>query len=136
MTVATPARPGADFAVVPSRASLAQARDQVRQTVAGHIADVLVEDCVLLTSEVVADALGGGTERVSVSVRVQDDGVRVDVTDRGHSVANDVALFRTAVHEPCRMLLEGLSAQWGIAPFPFLRGRTVWFEMPRATCRM
>ena len=136
MTVATPARPGADFAVVPSRGSLAQARDQVRRTVTGHIADVLVDDCVLLTSEVIADALLRGTERVSVSVRVEDDGVRVDVTDHGHGFANDVALPRAAVHEPCGILLEGLSAQWGTAPFPFLRGRTVWFEMPRVTCRM
>lgn len=123
------------LAVAPSAASLADARSDVRHAVTGQIARALVDDCVQLTSELIVDAFVHGADRASVSVRVNSDGVRVDVTD-GRDRSGTRSQSERGPTQPCADLLECLSSEWGIIASSSAHGRrTVWFDIPRVTCR-
>lgn len=107
--------------------SASQGRDFIRGALDEWGLTSLLDDALLLTSELVTNALlHAGAREISLRVCRLADGVRVEVTDRSP------ALPRT---KPARgrsagrglALVEAWSRRWGIAPAP--PGKTVWFEV-------
>jgi anti-sigma regulatory factor (Ser/Thr protein kinase) len=84
---------------------------------------------VLLTSEVVTNALVHAGGSVEVHVTLSPSTVRVEVRDTSRR-----APLRRNAHEDATNgrgleLVELLAARWGVDPSP--EGKTVWFELER-----
>lgn len=98
-----------------------------RMCAAAHLSQDVSDAAVLLTSELVTNALlhTGGTQRITVTTRV--DGVRVEVGDNSRVLPvlrphNDAASDGRGVQ-----LLELCSSSWGARGTA--RGKCVWFEV-------
>jgi two-component sensor histidine kinase len=88
-------------------------------------ADPVVEDAMLVVSELVTNALRHGFGEVVVRAGIETDGaVHLSVTDSG----DGLPALQPA--DPLRIgglglrIVDQLSAAWGVAPFP--GGKTVW----------
>jgi anti-anti-sigma factor len=115
-----------------------RARAEVREALAGRLADADVATVVLLTSELVTNAVihPKAPEDTSVCLRiwVYDAGVRVEVEDCGEGF--DPAAPTTTAAEPRQrggrglFLVDRCSASWGARHTEHEQGRgfCVWFE--------
>ncbi|HYD09982.1 MAG TPA: ATP-binding SpoIIE family protein phosphatase, partial [Acidimicrobiales bacterium] len=89
----------------------------------GHVAD----SALLLASELVTNAVLHGSPPFSVDVLAIDDGVRVSVTDAHPDVPVQRHAAQDDEHGRGLLLVEALSARWGIDAHP--PGKSVWFEL-------
>lgn len=91
----------------------------------------LADDVALLTTEVVTNAVLHAGTPVTVSVRREGRGVRVEVRD-GSRVAPSrrLAYSRTATTGRGSMLLDQLATRWGSTVEP--DGKVVWFVVEPA----
>jgi hypothetical protein len=90
--------------------------------------DSLVETAALLTSELVTNAVVHARSTSTLSVRRTDDGIRVELFDRGHG---PVALRRSSPGAigggRGLFIVEQLASAWGSGDAA--AGTTVWFEL-------
>jgi two-component sensor histidine kinase len=94
------------------------------------VADVF-SDLVVVTSELVTNAVRHAATDVEISIALQSDRVRLEVHDQSerHPVKADLAVARDGgwgLH-----IVERLAAQWGLEPRD--RGKVVWCEFRRPT---
>jgi anti-sigma regulatory factor (Ser/Thr protein kinase) len=113
--------------LLPETADLAPARQFVRATVGGCLADQTA-DFVLAVSELVTNALSHGEGEIDVTVGLHGDRVRLAVGDEGFGP--EPIRFRqpsiTSGGGWGLRLVDGLSDSWGAHRVP---GRTlVWME--------
>lgn len=105
----------------------ALARMFVAETLREHGADEIVDRAVLLTSELVTNALRHGAPTVTIDVLTATDGFRISVTDEHPGMPKP----RVASHGDERgrglLLVERLSRRWGVDAHP--PGKAVWFEL-------
>lgn len=109
--------------------SAAASRRLVRQALEDWGFGGLVDTAVLLTSEVVTNALVHGRSEVDVSVTLGPDRVRVAVTDTDHGFIRRRRPEETDQSGRGVELVEGMADGWGV-----LRrgpGKQVWFELLR-----
>lgn len=111
--------------------SVALAREFVAGTLAEGDASDLNEDAVLLTSEVVTNALlhaGGGCV---VTVDVDEGTVRIEVHDEDHQ--SPMARRPRSDEEGGRglELVDAIAWRWGSDPVEG-DGKAVWFELARS----
>ncbi len=91
----------------------------------------LREDAILLTSELVSNALQHGRPEVRLVVHVTPRSVRVAVADHGDSVP----VFARERQGPTRQsgrglfLVASLASGWGYHPHHRCPGKTVWFTL-------
>jgi anti-sigma regulatory factor (Ser/Thr protein kinase) len=111
--------------------SAADAREiTARMCTAAHLSEDTRDRAVLLTSEVVTNALlhTGGQQRLTVTTR--SDGVRVEVGDD----SSDLPVLRPSDDEATGgrgvQLLELWSSSWGARTTT--RGKCVWFDIRSA----
>jgi anti-sigma regulatory factor (Ser/Thr protein kinase) len=112
----------------PGPAAVAEARGQVRAAIYAWDVPVDVDVAVLLTSELVTNAVKHAAgEAVTLGVRCTRDRLRVDVHDR--SAAPPVLADVPACAEAGRGLavVVGLSADWGFYRTPM--GKVVYFAL-------
>lgn len=89
--------------------------------------DRVRDDVLLLTSEVVANAVTHGRSEVRLSLRGNRLGVRVDVSD------DNTRLPTRQPHDPDALdgrglsLVDQLADRWGVDSAAL--GKTVWFEV-------
>ena len=108
-------------------ASVGRARRWVRGVLQGWGPDELIDSAILLTSEVVTNALMHGRSGIEVSLGRHGDRVRIAVTD------SDQGLIRRRAAAPNSQsgrgvdLVESMSTGWGINRFG--SGKQVWFEL-------
>ena len=108
----------------PDAATPRLARQAVAQYLAGH---ERCDEVLLCVSEVVTNAVLHARSHSVMTVRIDDDRLRVEVADldpplpvrRDHDVH---APTGRGLH-----LLDDLAAAWGADPRP--RGKVVWFEL-------
>lgn len=84
---------------------------------------------LLLTTELLSNAMWHGGDDAWVDVRVEADRVTVGVTDTGGGevrVAND---FRWPEGGHGLRMVEALSDGWGVEPMTGTLGKRVWFEL-------
>ncbi len=101
------------------------ARDWLRDFLIERGADAMVEDALLVISELVTNALRHGLGEVVVRAAVETDGaVLLSVTDS----SDELPALQPA--DPLRVgglglrIVDEVSTTWGVAPFP--GGKTVW----------
>ncbi len=121
----------AEMLSLPPRLEAAtQARRHVRQKLVAWELDDLVDPVVLLTSEVVTNALLHAGTVITVAVRREGTGVRVEVGDG--SGVQPVQRRRSATATTGRgvQLLESVSDGWGSTAVGV--GKLVWFRVVSA----
>jgi hypothetical protein len=113
----------------PGPAAAAAARGQVRAAIAAWNVPVNPDVAVLLTSELVTNAVGHAAGRtVTLGIRCARDRLRVDVHDGSSSPP--VLATASAGDEAGRglMLVAGLAADWGFYHTP-TGGKVVYFAL-------
>jgi len=121
----------ADLSLPPESSSVPRARHYV----AGRLAHTEISDdtrdaAVLLTSELVTNAIvhARSTVRVCVRIDLERSVVRVGVMDASPDLPVARSPRRTAGGGRGIRLLGALSATWGASPSG--TGKEVWFEIP------
>jgi anti-sigma regulatory factor (Ser/Thr protein kinase) len=109
----------------------AEARNAVRRFCEDHGFDEHCEAAVLLTSEVVTNAIRHTAEILTVVVRCEGDTLTVAVRDgsTGELHVDDRGLLGESGRG--LMILGALSEEWGVRQHP--RGKSVWFRLERTT---
>ncbi|MGH8893393.1 MAG: SpoIIE family protein phosphatase [Actinomycetes bacterium] len=115
----------------PAETSVAQARGLVSRTLAQWGADELVDDAVLLVSELVTNAVVHAGTDVEVTLLLQAEAVEVAVTDR--HPARTVPAPPAAVGDDREdgrglLLTAALASSWGVEYTG--RAKRVWFRLP------
>jgi len=103
---------------------------QVRTLIAQTLHDLppeSLEVVLLLTSELVTNAVRHGTGPVGVALAWGDGGVRVEVEDQSHEWPVVQAMDRDALNGRGLILVDGLSRGWGVLAGG--TGKTVWFTL-------
>lgn len=107
--------------------SAGQARRFVTATLEGWELAHLCEPTVLLTSEMVANAVLHARSPVTVRLRPRDHGVLVDVTDESPVPPRLRSFSPEAATGRGLRLLEGMAAEWGVERASV--GKRVWFRV-------
>jgi anti-sigma regulatory factor (Ser/Thr protein kinase) len=90
----------------------------------------LVATAVLLTSEIVTNAVRYVGGAVSVRARCDDHGLRVEVGDSGPGVPRVVEVVDDATGGRGMHLVDALATQWSTTQVD--GGKVVWFELARS----
>lgn len=104
------------------------ARAQVTEVLQGSCSAPTIETAALLTSELVANAVGHGSPPLELWVDVTDGVVRIEVHD-GDAAALPVRRDARPTDVAGRGLaiVDALAARWGTRPDA--DGKWVWFEL-------
>ncbi len=116
-----------DHTLLPQPSSVAAARGLVRDllTVAGR--NDLLDDALLVVSEVVTNALIHAGSPIRVRGRLQADVIRVQVSDASpHSPARRDYASTSGTGRGLALMTEIVN-DWGVAKDEI--GKTVWFEL-------
>lgn len=106
--------------------SVSQARLALAETVRG-LPDEHVEIAVLLTTELVMNAVVHGAGPVGVHAAWGEGSVLVEVDDQSAQLPALREIDRTASSGRGLRLVDGLSSGWGVSPGE--TGKTVWFTL-------
>jgi anti-sigma regulatory factor (Ser/Thr protein kinase) len=107
---------------------VADARAQVHGAVCAWDLEAVAEVCVLLTSELVTNAVRHGGAGVEVRYGVVGGALRVEVYDDGAGLPQVRRADSDDEGGRGLMLLEGLSERWGVRRARG-GGKSVWFEV-------
>ena len=105
----------------------ARARSEVARVCRGLCRDPF-EVALLLTSELVTNALKHGTGEIELVIRL-DDRLRVEVFDQASSLPIRLAEAPLADLGRGLMLVERLSSRWGAEYLDGFGEKRVWFEL-------
>ena len=111
----------------PTVDSVATARRMVRGFLSPTLPEHLVRVAVLLTSELVTNAVVHATTAFRLDVVADDDVVRVAVADSADGVAEPARAIDAAEHGRGLQLVDALSSRWGTECL--VEGKRVWFEL-------
>ena len=112
--------------------SAATARDELRKFLVGHRGDV-VEDAVLMISELVTNAVRYTVALLRVAASVQDETLRVEVTDDNPVPPGALDPLPFATGGRGLRIVDDLADRWGTIALP--EGKIVWFELRLAPIR-
>jgi hypothetical protein len=112
-----------------SRSNPSEGVSYVSQVLRGNCDSALLDRAVVLTEELVQNAVWYTRGDFAVTVTVGDDHIRIGVTDQ----CADRPVFRRPDWEMGRgrglTMLNKMTSQWGVRSAS--SGKTVWFELPR-----
>jgi anti-sigma regulatory factor (Ser/Thr protein kinase) len=111
-------------------ASVASARRFVSGVLAGVSSDGVLDAAVLLTSEVVSNAILHARSAPTVTVTASALHVRVEIADGSSVLPVRKRYGAQATTGRGLLMLETLAASWGAEPAP--DGKCVWFELDEA----
>lgn len=138
-TAAAPATPGATMCQDTPRAELrlpltheapSIARDFLRTTSCTTHHSGVLEDAVLLVSELVTNSVRHGGPPVVVAVDCDGDGLQVRVRDGGSTMPEPRDATQSDETGRGLALVRTISADWGVDPEP--DGKHVWFVLRSA----
>jgi anti-sigma regulatory factor (Ser/Thr protein kinase) len=115
------------IALPASARSAAQARRFVARALAGTSAAGCGDVAVLLSSELVTNAVLHAQSPVDVHVVVRGSTVRVEVHDRDEHLPHVHAGPGETLAGRGLHIVDGLARRWGATPTP--TGKAVWFEL-------
>jgi hypothetical protein len=98
------------------------------------VSDVDVDVAVLLTSELVANAVLYGLAPIRVQLHRRSGTVRVEVHDEGPCCDPPAEAAWSLTEEGGRgiPLLDALASSWGSCSSPSIAGKNLWFELKSA----
>ncbi len=105
-----------------------EARQLIRNQLQTWSLDAVVDDVLLLASEVVTNAVHHGRPQIELGLALGEGTVRVEVRDEapGHPVRQ--AMSNDALRGRGIGIVASLATRWGVDPIPG-DGKTVWFEV-------
>lgn len=114
----------------PHATSVGVARAFVDSSLRASGANIMAEDAVLLTSELVKRALLDARRPLTVSLVLDGRRLRVAVSDAGRRTAEQQE-GNGSSDDPNRWthLIEGIATSWGVKRI--FGGKAVWFELSR-----
>jgi CheY-like chemotaxis protein len=115
----------------PEPASVADARKFVSNTFASWgIGDDLIDDALIVVSELVTNAVRHAHTPCEVRLTVDDAAVRISVLDTGEGTPDPRPFSDSKPHGRGLHIVGALSSAWGVDRMP--EGKLVWAEMSRA----
>ena len=114
----------------PRPASVARARARVRGLLRDAGREDLLETALLLTSEVVTNALLHAGTEIDVVASLDDGGLRVEVRDGSPHLPSRLRYAATAGTGRGLLMVEELGDDWGVTRHR--DGKTVWFRLSTA----
>jgi anti-sigma regulatory factor (Ser/Thr protein kinase) len=108
--------------------SPATARRFVRSVLTGWGCDHLSENALLITSELVTNAIVHARSPLRLRLRLADDVVRIEVADRGDGTPQPRVPDRERPGGRGLPIIEALSLAWGMVPTA--DGKVVWADLP------
>jgi anti-sigma regulatory factor (Ser/Thr protein kinase) len=114
----------------PEGASVAR-RAMRRAAILWRLDRDLTETALLLVSEVTTNAIRHGTPPVRLSLRLDKDKLRVEVTDSSPALPRLDHPGPDAIGGRGLQIVQQLAAKWGAKPSSRLIGKTVWFDLFR-----
>lgn len=116
----------ADWVLAADQVSIREARSRVAQRLDGLSGDSL-EIILVLTSELVTNAILHGAGPLGLSVAWDDRGVRIDVHDESPERPVVRAVDHEAAHGRGLLLVDALADEWGVDGTD--TGKSVWFTL-------
>ena len=120
----------ADIQLPGTLASGRQARNFLKERLCGWSLERVLDTAMLLTTELVTNAVIHARSAVDIRVRVTTDRLRIEVADTGPGALMLRRVTTQDVAGRGLMLLDALSSAWGTSADE--RGKLVWFELPTA----
>jgi len=114
-----------DLLLPPAPSSVAEARHRIRELLTTTGRDSLVDDCVLLVSEVVTNALLHAGTEIELRAALVRTGVRVEVGDGSPHLPAPRNYAATAGTGRGLAMLESMVDDWGVTRRA--NGKSVWF---------
>jgi CheY-like chemotaxis protein len=108
-------------------AAARRARNWVRSALLEWGLDELVDDALLVVSELVGNAVTHAASTCQVSISRTPDSVRIEVTDRGEGTPEPQPESATAEGGRGLVLIGAMSTAWGVEDVP--DGKKVWAEI-------
>jgi CheY-like chemotaxis protein len=108
-------------------AAAGRARDWVRSALLEWGLDELVDDALLVVSELVGNAVTHAASSCRLSVSRANDSVRIEVTDRGEGTPQPQPQDSMAEGGRGLVLIGAMSSAWGVEDVP--EGKKVWAEI-------
>lgn len=108
----------------------ARARTWVAEQ-ATDLPETVVEDAMLIVSELVTNAVRYGKPEITLAVAPIADGIRIEVSDRGETLPLLAPVVPPGNRTGGRGLLivATTAADWGVVPHDPPPGKTVWVEL-------
>jgi anti-sigma regulatory factor (Ser/Thr protein kinase) len=122
---------GSDVVPLPANADAPHIARTFVRAQAGELDDQLIDDALILVSELVTNAVDHGHEEITLYVRVHPPGIGVAVKDEGvgRIPAEVVAPAAAAASGRGLLIVDALASSWGVTPVNPPPGKTVWFEL-------
>jgi anti-sigma regulatory factor (Ser/Thr protein kinase) len=89
----------------------------------------LTETALLLVSEVTTNAIRHGTPPVRLSLRLENNRLRVEVTDSSPALPEPTNAGPDQTSGRGLHIVQQLAGAWGATSSPRRLGKTVWFEL-------
>ena len=105
------------------------ARQAVMRLIGDESSIEFVRDAVLLTSELVTNAVVHAGGAAVLRAELLDDTLRVELTDASNIVPRLIEVKPTRVGGRGLHLVNDISSRWGVTPKS--PGKTMWFELDR-----
>ena len=108
----------------------ARARAWVAEQAAG-VPDAVLDDALLVTSELVTNAIRYGHPEITLTLTHRPGKLRIEVSDQGEALP---LMTRQAPHRDSSsgrglLIVASTAADWGISPHTPPPGKTVWVEL-------
>jgi anti-sigma regulatory factor (Ser/Thr protein kinase) len=100
-----------------------------------HLPRELIADAALLVTELVTNAVRHGRPQITLQVCLEPPRFGVLVKDAGTTIptSNPQQPGADATGGRGLVIVDRLSAEWGVIPTQSSPGKTVWFELTAAT---
>ena len=109
--------------------SVSDARQFVRERLALHGVAETAETALLLTSELVTNAIVHAAGGARLCITLEGGSVRVTVQDPSDALPHHREAAAGAMNGRGLTLVARLSQRWGVDDLGPGRGKTVWFEL-------
>lgn len=119
-----------DWSFPASTSSIALARNAVSDRLADDVTSSVVDDVRLMVSELVTNAIVHARSACTVTLRMDDAGIRVEI---GDGCPQTPTIRRPTPGEPHGrglLIIDSLADRWGVDGGG--AGKTVWFELRTA----
>jgi anti-sigma regulatory factor (Ser/Thr protein kinase) len=125
--VSDPARVDARLDVPPEPSAVRQVRAFVRSALAGSVDEDALDTIVLLTSEVVTNAILHAKTASELHLVRLPDVVRVEIADRSPAIPERRVLDFTSASGRGLAIVEAVAIRWGVEGAA--ASKRVWFEV-------
>ena len=116
------------WSLPPRPQAVSASRDRLRSC-CPHLPPAVLDNALLLTSELVTNAVRHGEGEITCRLWPGPEVVRLEVSDASATLPREVDRGVRAESGRGLQIVDGLASRWGAVPSPQPPGKTVWFEL-------